>query len=120
MKRLVKTAITIALLGITGFANAAADDPVTSNLLLKKGEHYNIDLRECDRGRHPIVISYHADLSKLNGPSIPNTIHFNADKTYYFTFEVEEDTEGVIAQFCHPKNIGPYFKKLKARVAEAS
>lgn len=76
--------------------------------------------RTCENGNSPIIIAYHADLSKLAGQTIPFQEYRMPDKTRYYTVSVEEDAEGLISQFCDPMSVKPFFDSLKKTAAESA
>lgn len=117
MKKNTSIFLIISLLGLAHPAYSAVQDPVISQHTFQKGEKYHLDLRSCEQGVHPIVISYSLNMSTPG--SIENTEYVQKDGSNYFTVQVEKDTEGVFAQFCNPINISPYFKKIKTNNAES-
>ena len=119
MKTTIRVILASAVLCLTSPAQASEDLAVTSNHLFKKGEEFNLEPRKCENGRHPITVAHHADLAKMAEIKIILNEHLQTGKPSYFTSNVTEDTPGVVAQLCSPKNIKPYFDKLKAEAAAA-
>jgi len=120
MKIIIQVTLASMALCVSFPALAAEADPTTTQLLMQKGKTYQLEVRTCENGRHPIIMAHRAEASAGKGLAITNSEHFYKNRPSQFTFEVDEDTRGVVAQFCNPRNISPYFKALKARMAGSS
>lgn len=68
----------------------------------------------------PIIIAYHADPIKRGNQTIPFHEVRMPDKTRFYVVSVEEDTEGLISQFCDPRTVKPFFDSLKIPAAESA
>ncbi|MBU0623179.1 MAG: hypothetical protein KJ795_15170 [Gammaproteobacteria bacterium] len=99
---------------------ASASDEVTSKHLFKKEEHLDLVPRICSNGMPPIIIAYHADPIKRGNQTIPFHEVRMPDKTRFYVVSVEEDTEGLISQFCDPRTVKPFFDSLKIPAAESA
>jgi hypothetical protein len=118
MKGILAAAMAALALGLALPAPAGAAELASAKYVFKKDAHLKPKILHCANGRHPLLVAFQADPAKLGKSSMPVTEHFMRDRnSNYVTVGVTEDTDGILAQFCDPRDIKPFYEKLKAAAA---
>lgn len=117
--RFIPAAMAMLLLAPVLSVHANAAESASAHYTFRKGAHLQPKILHCANGRHPLLIAFNADPAKLGKSSIPVSEHVMRDSSAnYVTVGVTTDTDGILAQFCDPRDIGPFFDKFRASAAK--
>ncbi len=119
MKGILAAAVAALALVLALPAPAVAAELASAKYTFKKDAHLKPKMLHCANGRHPLLVAFQADPAKRGKDSMPVTEHFMRDSSAsYVTVGVTEDTDGILAQFCDPRDIKPFYEKLETAAAK--